>query len=270
MWGRTAGVSIAGAALVLLVAGTVKGGGVDDTELADDAAAIATHLDPRARDTLARIPDLGRRLLALRSYLRAGSTLPERWSWSEQEVRDFEQSQEFCDAQAEVDRVVAAFAAAFAGYTLYVNREVRSLDVQIERWNSNASVDAASRTLLDDLRVASAQRARGKGADWLRDSLMSWTLAMPVTLAAPGLSAHGQSRAFDFQVERDGAIVAGTEAEHATRDWDAAGWTERLKQVVARASARLRGPLETPREPWHYYYDAGVSAPAESVHGPCE
>ena len=163
-----------------------------------------------------------------------------------------------------------AFAAAFAGYTLYVNREVRSLDVQIERWNSNASVDAASRTLLDDLRVASAQRARAKRADWLRDSLTSWTLAVPVTLAAPGLSAHGQSRAFDFQVERDGAIVAGTEAEHATRDWDAAGWTERLKQVVARASTRLRGPLETPREPWHYYYDAGVSAPADGVHGPCE
>ena len=171
----------------------------------------------RESDTLARIPDLGRRLLALRSYLRAGSTLPARWSWSEQEIRDFEQSQEFCDAQAEVDRVVAAFAAAFPGYTLYVNREVRSLDVQIERWNSNASVDAASRTLLDDLRRASAQRAPGKGADWLQDSLTSWTLAVPVTLAAPGLSAHGQSRAFDFQVERDGTIVAGTEAGRRPR-----------------------------------------------------
>ena len=270
MWGRTAGVSIAGAAFVLLVAATVTGGGLNDTGLADDAAAIATHLDPRVRDTLARIPDLGRRLLALRSYLRAGSTLPARWSWSEQEIRDFEQSQEFCDAQAEVDRVVTAFAAAFPGYTLYVNREVRSLDVQIERWNSNASVDAASRTLLDDLHRASAQRAPGEGAAWLKDSLTGWTLAVPVTLAAPGLSAHGQSRAFDFQVEHDGTIVAGTEAEHAARDWDAAGWTERLKKIVARASTRLRGPLETPREPWHYYYDAGVSAPPESVHGPCE
>ena len=59
MWGRTAGVSIAGAAFVLLVAGTVTGGGLDDTGLADDAAAIVTHLDPRVRDTLARIPDLG-------------------------------------------------------------------------------------------------------------------------------------------------------------------------------------------------------------------
>ena len=209
MWGRTAGVSIAGSAFVLLVAGTVTGGGLNDTGLADDAAAIATHLDPRVRDTLARIPDLGRRLLALRSYLRAGSTLPARWSWSEQEIRDFEQSQEFCDAQAEVDRVVTAFAAAFPGYTLYVNREVRSLDVQIERWNSNASVDAASRTLLDDLHRASAQRAPGEGAAWLKDSLTGWTLAVPVTLAAPGLSAHGQSRAFDFQVEHDGTIVAG-------------------------------------------------------------
>src|SRR5688572_32243909 len=96
MWGRAAGVSIAGAAFVLLVAGTVTAGGLDDTGLADDAAAIATHLDPRVHDTLARIPDLGRRLLALRSYLRAGSTLPARWSLSEEEIREFEPSKELC------------------------------------------------------------------------------------------------------------------------------------------------------------------------------
>ena len=64
---------------------------------------------------------------------------------------------------------------------------------------------------------------------------------MPVTLAAPGLSAHGQSRAFDFQVERAGVIVAGTDAEHTTRDWDAPGWTQRLKEVVTRTSTRLQG-----------------------------
>ena len=220
---------------------------------------------------MARIPDLGRRLLALRSYLRAGSTLPERWSWSEQEIREFEQSQEFCDAQAEVDRVVAAFAAAYPGYTLVRQSggpQPRRPDRALEQQRVGRC-SFAGRCSTICVR-ASAQRAPGKGADWLQDSLTSWTLAVPVTLAAPGLSAHGQSRAFDFQVERDGTIVAGTEAEHATRDWDAAGWTERLKQIVARASTRLRGPLETPREPWHYYYDAGVSAPTETVHGPCE
>jgi hypothetical protein len=77
---------------------------------------------------------------------------------------------------------------------------------------------------------------------------------VPVTLAAPGLSAHGQSRAFDFQVERDGVIVAGTDAEHTTRDWDTPGWTQRLKTLITRTSTRLHGPLESPREPWHYVY----------------
>jgi hypothetical protein len=253
MWGRPTRVSIACAASVLLVAGTATGGGAEPA-LAQDAAAIATRLDPRVRHALERIPDFGRRLLALRSYLRADATLPARWSWSEQEIRDFEQSQEFRDAQAELDRVVTAFAAAFPGYTLYVNRQVRSLDVQIERWNSNASVEAASQALLADLRQASTRRSPGRGTDWLREQLAGWTLAVPVTLAAPGLSAHGQSRAFDFQVERNGTIVAGTEAEHAERDWDAPGWTQRLKDVVARASTRLHGPLESPREPWHYVY----------------
>jgi hypothetical protein len=255
---------------VLLAAGTAIGDGANDHGLGADATVIASQLDPRVRNTLERLPDLGRRLLALRSYLRAGSTLPERWSWSEQEIRDFEQSQEFRDAQAELDRIVTAFSAAFPGYTLYVNRDVRSLEVQIERWNSNASVETASQTLLTDLRKEYAQQSPGKSADWLQGALADWTLAVPVTLAAPGLSAHGQSRAFDFQVERDGTIVAGTESEHAARDWDAAGWTERLKEIVARASTRLRGPLETPREPWHYYYDAGVANPAERVHKPCE
>jgi hypothetical protein len=211
-----------------------------------------------------RIPDLGRRLLALRSYLRAGSTLSARWSWSEDEVRAFEQSQEFRDAQAELDGVVAAFANAYPGYTLYVNRQVRSLDVQIERWNENASVDAASKVLLADLKQARAPRRRKKSLDWLQRTLAEWTLAVPVTLAAPGLSPHGQSRAFDFQIERDGQLVAGTEAERAAQDWDAAGWTARVKCVVRQVSSRLHGPLETPHEPWHYVYAADTRPPARA------
>lgn len=258
MCGRVAKVSIACTASVWLVAPTATGADIDGHRFADDAAAIATHLDARVADTMRRIPDVGRRLLALRSYLRAGATLPARWSWSEEQIRDYEQSQEYRDVQGELDRVVAAFAEAYPGYTLYVNRQIRSLDVQIERWNTNASVDAASQALLAHVRQVSAHRRSCRGTGWLRHELANWTLAVPVTLAAPGLSAHGQSRAFDFQVERDGTLVAGTEAEHAAEEWDALGWTQRLKEVVTRASARLHGPLESPREPWHYVY---VGAP---------
>jgi hypothetical protein len=254
MCGWKARVSIAAAVFLPLFAVSAVAGGAHDAQLAEHAAAIAVQLDPRVPAALERIPDLGRRLLALRSYLRAGSTLAGRWSWSEEQIRDFAQSQEFCDAQRELDRVVTAFAAAFPGYTLYVSRQVRSLDVQLERWNDNASVDAASQSLLEELRRASPPRRRRARAEWLRSQLTGWTLAVPVTLAAPGLSAHGQSRAFDFQVERDGEIVAGTDAVLAGEEWDAAGWTQRLKDLISRTTPRLQGPLEQPREPWHYVY----------------
>ena len=262
--GRTATVSITRGAFVLAVAYAAVTHATDDSRLTADAASIIARLDPRVAASLAHISGLERRLLALRSYLRAGDTLPARWSWSEAEIRAYEASQEYRDAQAELDRVVEAFAVAYPGYTLYVNRQVRSLDVQIERWNTNRSVDEAGRALLIELRQAYPDAPADRGGEWLLDRLVNWTPAVPVTLAAPGLSAHGQSRAFDFQVDRDGSLVAGTEVEHAARDWDAAGWTERLKKVVTRASSRLRGPLEAPHEPWHYEYRPKAPSPAAS------
>jgi hypothetical protein len=262
--GRATSVSITLGAFVLLIAYALVTHAADDSRLNADAASIVAGLDPRVAGSLSRISGLERRLLALRSYLRAGDTLPARWSWSEAEIRAYEQSQEFRDAQAELDRVIEAFAAAFPGYTLYVNRQVRSLDVQIERWNTNRSVEEAAQALLSELRQARPDRSVGRDGEWLRRKLTDWTPTVPVTLAAPGLSAHGQSRAFDFQVERGGTLVAGTEAERAAQDWDAAGWTERLKEVIARASTHLRGPLVTPREPWHYVYEPKAPSPGAS------
>ena len=71
------------------------------------------------------------------------------------------------------------------------------------------------------------------------------------TLAVPGLSPHGQARAFDFQVMRGGRLIAGPSSPSA---WDAAGWTAKLQEAVARAGAKFKGPLASPREPWHYDY----------------
>jgi hypothetical protein len=256
------------ATVLLIAAAAAPAGAVDDARLRADAVTVAGRLDPRVAGTIARIPDLGARLLALRSYVRAGSTLPGRWSWTEEEIREFEQSQEFRDAHAELDRVVAAFAQAYPGYTLYVNRQVRSLDLQIERWNENASVEAASKALLAELKQARVPRRRKESPDWLQRTLAEWTLAVPVTLAAPGLSAHGQARAFDFQLERDGQLVAGTETARAAQDWDAPGWTQRLQGVVRTVGSRLQGPLEQPHEPWHYVYIPDPPAPAQPDSGP--
>jgi hypothetical protein len=76
------------------------------------------------------------------------------------------------------------------------------------------------------------------------------TRATP-TLGVPGLSPHGQARAFDFQVMRGTQLVAGPSSPSA---WDAAGWTSKLQEAVGRASAQFKGPLASPREPWHYDY----------------
>jgi hypothetical protein len=225
------------------------------------ATSVAAGLDPRVSGALARIPETGPRLLALRSYLRAGDTLAARWSWTAEQIREYEASAEFRDVQTELDRVLAAFAAAFPGHTLYVNREVRSLELQLERWNSNRSVDTAAQSLLAELHRGYRKRHGRVDADWLRQALAEWTPAQPATLAAPGLSAHGQARAFDFQIERDGQIVAGTESEHTARDWDGSGWTGRLKQLIGRVSTRLHGPLESPWEPWHYVYTPAAERP---------
>jgi hypothetical protein len=71
------------------------------------------------------------------------------------------------------------------------------------------------------------------------------------TLAVPGLSPHGQSRAFDFQVMRGSQLIAGPSGAGA---WDVEGWTEKVRAAVTRASTKFAGPLASPREPWHYDY----------------
>jgi hypothetical protein len=71
------------------------------------------------------------------------------------------------------------------------------------------------------------------------------------TLAVPGLSPHGQSRAFDFQVMRGSQLIAGPSSPSS---WDESGWTSKLQEAVRRASTKFSGPLASPREPWHYDY----------------
>jgi hypothetical protein len=95
----------------------------------------------------------------------------------------------------------------------------------------------------------------------LRSGLIAWQPSVAVTLAAPGLSAHGQARAFDFQVEHDGRIVAGPDAPSAKQQWDAAGWTQKLRAAVRDSGQHFMGPLAFPYEPWHYDYIGAPTPP---------
>jgi hypothetical protein len=215
-------------------------------------AQASAGLDPRALSALQRISSGERRLLALRGYLRAGDTLAGRWSWSQEQLSRYAETSEGKAAAADIDAVAAAFAAANPGFTLHVNRDPRSLELQIAHWNANESVGTAAVAL-----TASLERQFGvamPSADQLRQALMDSTPSVPITLAAPGLSAHGQGRAFDFVVERDGQIIAGAEAASATERWDAVGWTQKLHAAVSAAGSHFIGPLQAPYEPWHYAY----------------
>ena len=110
--------------------------------------------------TLDRVDGAGRQLLALRSYLRASNSLAARWSWSETEIASYEESQQYRDMMAEIGRVAAAFEQSNPGFTLYANSEVRSLDDQIDKWNSNAAVGEIADQLLSAAREQLARSGK--------------------------------------------------------------------------------------------------------------
>ena len=211
-------------------------------------------LDARAIAALHRIVGTDRRLLAVRAYLRAGDSLDARWSWGQDEISAYASTPEGAAAAADIDAVLAAFAAANPGFTLRVNRMPRSLEVQLARWNDNPSVSVVAAALVRSLEQRFGSSAGAPDAAAVRGALMNWTPGVAAPLAAPGLSAHGQARAFDFQVEHHGRVIAGIESASAQRQWDAAGWTHKLHAAVIEAGGHFSGPLASPYEPWHYAY----------------
>lgn len=240
------------AVLVLLLAGLAPATGA----LAQTAALAACRdqaaqtLPAQVRDVLPTLQGVPAQLLALRGYLRARD-LAARWSWSEARIAAYQRSPERQQAEAAVAQVQARFAADNPGYTLQVNLQVRSLDEQVRKWNANATVQRAAQALAERAEPACLARPDGF-ATWLRASAVSPS----PPLAAPGLSAHGQARAYDFQVRSADALVAGTDTARIASDWIAAGWAARLALAVHAAGDAFDGPLRSPDEPWHYTYTA--------------
>ena len=237
----------------------------DTAPLRPYVESISATLDPRVPQTLARLDGSGRQLLALRSYLRSGSRLPDRWSWTQAQIDAFEGSPEQRDLEREVDRIRTAFSAANPGFELYVNSQVRSLDVQIEHWNRNESVQAAANEILAAAQALIASPGfpadRPVQARQALATFLSRHRPVPTpTIAAPGLSLHGQMRAIDFQVHQGGRVVAGPSTASIATDWAATGWAAKLDAAVREASDRFVGPQATPPAPWHYsYLPPGVS-----------
>jgi hypothetical protein len=226
-------------------------------QLHEYQAAIDARLPGPARAAMARIDEAPRRLLAARAYLRAGKDLGSRWSWSAAEIDAYEKSQEYLDLLRAIAAVQARFEARNPGYSLYVNTRARSLDLQLERWNENPSVGATAQDLeraaLRELKLGNYPRAPGaefvaRFAEFLRN----WRPPRAAPLAAPGLSLHGRSRAVDFQITKDGRIIAPTETAKVATVWERDGWAAKLAAAVRGSS--FVGPLQAPNEPWHYEY----------------
>lgn len=218
--------------------------------------AAAADLAPEQREALGHVNTDARRVLALRGYLRAGREAASRWAWSRERIESYEKSPEYAAALAEVEKVRREFEGANPGYTLRVNTQVRSLDEQLSKWNENDSVARAGEELLGRAReelAGSSYAAAPAAADVQRFEgfLRGSATRVTPTLAVPGLSPHGQSRAFDFQVMRGSQLIAAPSAPDA---WDTAGWTEKVRTAVMHASTKFSGPLASPREPWHYDY----------------
>lgn len=254
MAGRVGIVAVA----VLLLAPARMTSASSDAALDEYLSHIANSLPEKTAEALRRIDGTPRRLLAARAYLRAGDSLRSRWSWTAEEIKEHARSREYRALLAETEKVRLRFEAQNPGYSLYVNTEARSLELQLARFNANRSVGRVAASLH---RQALAELGKSgydspdqaDDVERFKRFLAGWRPPTAAPLAAPGISRHGQLRAIDFQIVKDGALVAHTETATVKRNWDAPGWTDRL-QAAAKGSS-FRGPLQSPYEPWHYEYD---------------
>lgn len=217
--------------------------------------AMAKLAPPPSSEALALIPDQGRQLLALRSYLRYGPKIADRWSWTEEEIKAFEGSPGHKALLAEIAAVDAHFQSANPGYQLYVHGTTRSLNEQITKWNANESVGAGGAEILAAYQSAFGESAATPDPAKLSKWLKGFQPAKRANLAAPGLTLHGRASAIDFQIMKDGKIYAGADTKKVESIWRAEGFDVKLKASMTAAGPSFSGPLENPDEPWHYEYN---------------
>jgi hypothetical protein len=240
--------------------------------------------------------DKARAYLAIRGYLRfppsgKGGTLEDHWVWTEAQARQYLNGTYFRTVvQPLLDRVSQEFVTLnpsfrrTGAYSLRANTHPRSLREQRNNWlkfYDPANDDTPNKiTGIERIHfVAQDLKAKllaeiaeaGYGDDPTPGTLATFKKFLtgrrtnprgkyaPLTYATPGLSAHGQARAFDFVVMLGGRTVAGTEGDPKSlkKKWRNDKWDEQLNtavRVVDPDGSVFDGPLKSPDEPWHYYY----------------
>lgn len=232
-------------------------GAASSDAVAAYATAAASQLPEQARSAIESIDGAPRRLLATQAYLRAERNLLTRWSWNDREIAEYEQSSDYQAMNAAVATVNARFQAQNPGYSLAVNTQVRSLDLQLQRWNENPAVGRAAERIYsmarDEVRNGEYPATPNAVATQHFVAFLK-SLSAGAPLAAPGLSLHGQARAMDFQVRKGNGTVAGPDVASVADVWEKQGWARRLRQAIDPAQGIFVGPLQQPNEPWHYEY----------------
>jgi hypothetical protein len=199
----------------------------------------------------------GVQLLALRRYIiKGGNAVAEAWPWDEQKKKAH--AADSASMKAAAAKVMINFAAQNPGLTLG-RSEFRDLPRQVRLWCTNGTVLQASAHLLPRALRELAKHdypeiPTSAGPIWrFKMFLRDYNPVPQVTSAAPGTSDHGQDRAVDFVVIKNGKTIAGTRGatEIIARDWEATGYGKALEK--ATKGTGLEGPLDDPYEPWHYW-----------------
>ena len=218
----------------------------------DEIAEALRLLDEKVQPKNKALPF---QLLAVRRYLRIGDKrLDANWSWTDSEVARQYGREPTRTLYYEAAKVQENFRKANPGYHLQLT-PVRSLERQIGLWMDNSSVQIAGAKLMkdmdDELRGPEYPDVSGgpaviKFAERLRTAVVQ----PEPTNAAPGTSDHGRGTAVDFIVMKGQVKVAQTLKRQIRSVWDSQGWSAKLAAAVV--GTRLKGPLKTPYEPWHW------------------
>ncbi|MEY4509397.1 MAG: hypothetical protein RLZZ450_1519 [Pseudomonadota bacterium] len=195
------------------------------------------------------------KLLAVRKYLRNGdASVVANWTWSESEFATRMNQEPTKTLYAEAARTQTAFASANSGYSLAIS-PLRSLAKQVTLWCENTGIFTAGQALLtaadEELKKAQYPETCTAAAMTSFVNFLKTFVPNPEpSNAAPGTSDHGRGVAVDFVVKQGTAEIAGTTTSTIEQKWTQPGWTTKLK--AATAGTKLKGPLQSPYEPWHW------------------
>jgi len=222
------------------------------------------RLSPRVAEALARIDGTGRRLLALRSYLRSGDRLAERWSWTQQQIASSRGRRAPRSSRPRSTALREAFTRDNPGSKLWVNPQVRSLDRQLESWNSNDTVAAAAAGLAAAaLELVSSPSFPAADPDRARKALESLLAGhRPVPLRpSPRLASRPMGRCARWISRCTRATASSPVPDRDHRHGvDAAGWSAKLDAAVRSASRRFVGRWPRARALALHYSPEAVAA----------